>query len=617
MKALLLCLTCLATALSSHAQTDSTNAPSKPDLQPPSDWLERLCDAGTNRSQVVPTFRYLTDVIGGRLTGSPACRRANDWTRATLADWGFTNAHLEAWGPFGRGWSVKRFSAQVVAPQCIPLVAWPKAWSCGAEGPFIADVVLLDIQNEADYEKYRGQLKGTVVLVSQPRDIAVSFDPVATRLNETNLLRLANAAARTPRVRPGAPGGPRRPGPGNQSPAQRPGRDSAFQPSPSGTPPPTNNALIASITNRPPRRPFGGGGGFNERLRFAVREGALATISVSPSGTGGALSVGSALVVAPPGQDTNRADAFPFSPWATNAPAGPPQIVVAAEQYNRLVQMIRSGERLKIALDVQTEFHSADPMCYNTVADFPGTDLKKEIVMVGAHLDSMAGGTGATDNAAGVAVCMEAMRLLKAANLQPRRTVRIGLWSGEEQGLNGSRAYVETHLGYMTNAPAPEAVRSPKDQTLDLTGRPERRTEGRRLVEHKEYDRFSAYYNLDNGAGRIRGIYLQGNEALRSVFRPWLQALRDLGAETITASDTGGTDHQSFDRIGLPGFQFLQDPVEYWRSYHTTIDVRERAPVEDLQQAAIVMAAFVYQTAMRDELLPRKQFDANASGPRF
>jgi hypothetical protein len=694
MRTLLSGILALAASFLALAQTDATNSLPKVETQPPADWLDRLRDEGTNRSQIVSTFQYLTDVIGGRLTASPSCRRANDWTRDTLASWGLTNAHLEPWGPFGRGWSVKRFSAQVILPQCIPLVAWPKAWSYGVDWPFVGDVVLLDARNEAELEKYRGQLKGAIVLISQPRDVPISFDPVATRLNETNLLRMANAGPRSRAMRPGSPTSR---GPRTNTPPARPPRPESSDPTPASStnapspststplpsatnppppsatppqssttnapapstptiqpsatnspslsptppqpsttnapppstpvpqPPATNSPSPSAVTaqlsatnapppstpppsRRPPRRTNRSLDAY-ERLRFAVQEGAAATISVSMSGSGGALSVGSALVVAPPSQGTNKVDDLPDSPWDPNAPASPPQIVLAAEQYNRLVHMIQAGERLKIALDVQTEFTGSDLMCYNTVADLPGTDLAKEIVMLGAHIDSIAGGTGATDNAVGVAVCMEAIRLIKAAKLQPRRTLRIGIWTGEEQGLNGSRAYVEAHFGYTTNAPSTNTAASARSEGSFFGFGRDFLRENRRLVKHKEYDRLSAYYNLDNGAGRIRGIYLQGNEPLRQIFRPWLDSLRDLGAETISASDTGGTDHLSFDRISLPGFQFIQDPVEYWRSYHTTIDVRERAPVDDIQQAAIVMAAFVYRTAMLDERLPRKPFD--------
>ena len=579
--------------------TVSAWSPATVQAATPADLVARLRDEGTNRSQVAAIFSHLTDVIGARLTGSPNCRRANDWTRDKLASWGLTNAHLEAWGPFGRGWSVKRFSAQVIEPQAIPLVAWPKAWSHGSDWPIVGDAVFLDATNEAALENFRGRLKGCIVLVSSPREIPLHFDPLATRLNETNLLRLANAAPSRPRFSRRAAGEPRRSAVTNAPPA-RPSTNAVSR---------TNETRAASSTNQPPVRPPRPVDS-SARLRFAVKEGAALIVSISSSGDGGALMVSDATVV-PPADATNAPPVY-IRAYATNAPAGTPQIVLSAEQYNRLVRMIQAGERLKLAVEVQTQFHDQDLMAYNTVAEIPGTDLAREVVMLGAHLDSAPGGTGATDNAAGVAVCMEAARMIQALKLQPRRTIRIGLWSGEEQGLYGSRAYVARHFGYYTNEAAIQPARSPKDasQQPPATNRPSTQ---RRLVRHDDYERFSAYYNLDNGAGRIRGIYLQGNEALHPVFRPWLDQLRELGAETITAADTGGTDHQSFDAVGVAGFEFIQDAVEYWRSYETTIDVRERAPTADLQQAAIIMAAFVYNTAMLDERLPRKPSEEDSA----
>jgi len=253
-------------------------------------------------------------------------------------------------------------------------------------------------------------------------------------------------------------------------------------------------------------------------------------------------------------------------------------------------------------------------MAYNTVAEIPGSDLKNEIVMLGAHLDSWHSGTGATDNGAGVAATMEAVRILKALNLQPRRTIRIGLWSGEEQGLLGSRAYVAKHFGYYTNraSTSSTSVRAPKDEE-DGTPSPRARTgstnsaPSRKLVRGPEYESLSAYFNLDNGAGKIRGVYMQGNESVRPLFRRWLEPFSDLGAETLTLANTGGTDHTSFDSIGLPGFQFIQDPLDYWsRTHHSNEDVYDRAPPEDMKQAATILAAFAYDAAMLDEKLPRK-----------
>lgn len=578
----------------------------------PENWLARLRDEGTNRSQIAPTFSYLTDVIGPRLTASPNCRRANEWCRDTLASWGLTNAHLETWGPFGRGWSLQRFSAQILEPQCIPLVAWPKSWSHGLPEPLVADVVYLDTKNQEDFDKFKGQLKGRIVLISAPREVRPRFEPIATRLNETDLLRLANAAPSGRRgMRRGDFDGPG-PNPTNRPP-RRPSRRDAGGDAPgrpeAPAPSSTNQIRAAASTNSPPARPFRMDS--LARLRFAVQEGAAATVSVSSSGDSTALMVGAASVISPGESRPAWGPGAGRSPWATNAPAGPPQIVMAAEQYGRLVRMIQAGETVRMALDVQTRFEDGDLNCCNTLAEIRGTDLKKELVMLGAHLDSAPAGTGASDNAAGVAVCMEAVRLLQVLGFQPRRTIRIGLWTGEEQGLHGSEAYVAKYFGFVTNA---ARARGPGKETAGVgPPRPDPGSEPRRLVTRKDHKRLSAYFNLDNGAGKIRGIHLQGNEGLGPLFRQWLAPFRDLGAETIAASDTGGTDHLAFDQVGLPGFQFIQDPIEYWRSYHTSIDVWERAPIEDLQQAAIVMAAFVYNTAMLDEKLPRKPFMASSS----
>jgi len=246
-------------------------------------------------------------------------------------------------------------------------------------------------------------------------------------------------------------------------------------------------------------------------------------------------------------------------------------------------------------------------MAYNTTAEIPGTDLKDEVVMVGAHMDSWHSGTGATDNGAGVAASMEAVRILMALDLQPRRTIRIGLWSGEEEGLLGSRAYVTEHFGYytnITNAVISSAETSTSDPSARTNAAPRTRRE---LIRTPAHEKFSAYFNLDNGTGKIRGVYMQGNEAVRPLFRRWLQPFADLDAETLTPSNTGGTDHQSFDAVGLPGFQFIQDPIEYnTRTHHSNEDVFDRIQAGDMKQAATIMAAFLYQAATMDAKLPRK-----------
>jgi Zn-dependent M28 family amino/carboxypeptidase len=295
--------------------------------------------------------------------------------------------------------------------------------------------------------------------------------------------------------------------------------------------------------------------------------------------------------------------------WDKTAPAFAPQVVLSIEHYNRLARMLEAGERVRASFNIDAQFIDTDPTAYNTVAEIPGTDLKDEVVMLGGHLDSWHGGTGATDNAAGVAVAMEAVRILKTLGLQPRRTIRVALWSGEEQGLLGSRAYVEQHFGKLeTPAPTPRPASPGAAEGQPMAAQPAPQPTPRgRLVTKPEYEKFSAYYNLDNGTGRIRGVYMQGNEGVRAHFRRWLTPFTDLGAQTLTLANTGSTDHVPFDSIGLPGFQFIQDGVEYnTRTHHSTQDTYERLQADDMKQAAAIMAAFIYQTAMLDERLPRK-----------
>ncbi len=539
------------------AQTPSsqpTVRPPQPGQQTPAkdpnDPIERIKDEGMNRSQVMQTMSYLTDVIGPRLTNSPGMKRANEWTRDQMAKWGLQNAHLEAWGPFGRGWTLKRFSAQVVEPQAIPLIGYPKAWSPGTNGPLTAEVVYFDAKDEADLQRFKGKLKGAIVLSAPLREVKAHFDAPGTRRNEKDLLGLADAP--DPRV-----GTPRR---FQLTPEQR----AAFN-------------LAA------------------KKYLFLHEEGAAVVIDPSRLGDGGTIFVQSASVPQPVPAEPFGPNSRSIPPYDKSAPKFAPQVVLAVEHYNRIVRLIQAGEKVTMTVDLGVEWQDADPMGYNTIAEIPGTDLKDEVVMLGGHMDSWHSGTGATDNGAGVAVAMEAVRILQALNLKPRRTIRVGLWSGEEQGLLGSRAYVAEHFGRFetptagTPAPAPSPASAPK------------------LLKKPEYERFSGYFNLDNGTGKIRGVYLQGNEGVRSLFREWLMPFRDMGAATLSISNTGGTDHLSFDAIGLPGFQFIQDEIEYdTRTHHSNQDVFDRIQADDMKQAATIIAAFVYETATRDEKLPRK-----------
>jgi len=543
--------------------TQPANQSSQTATPDPNDPIVRIREEGLTRSHVLETLSYLSDVIGPRLTGSPNLKRANDWTRDQLTKWGLQNAHLESWGPFGRGWVLKDFSAEVIEPQAIPLIAYPKAWSPGANIP-LGEVVYLDAKEEADLARFKGQLKGKVVLAGLMRDVVAHFDPQGNRLTEKQLLALADAPD---------PNAPRGRGP---SPLANPGIQEFIK-----------------------RRIFAA-----TALQFISNEGAALVIFPS-DGDGGTIFVDGAFV--PKELDTSSPVAAIRSlffggaqPYDDNVKPFVPQLVLSIEQYNRLARMIKAGEKVRMKINLETQFTNSDLMAYNTVAEIPGSDKADEIVMVGGHMDSWHSGTGATDNGAGVAAAMEAVRIIQALGLKPRRTIRIGLWTGEEQGIFGSQAYVAQHFG------------KPLDDSKDASFM--RLIQGgmaRKIKRGAEYDKLSAYYNLDNGTGKIRGIYLQGNEAVRPLFRQWLQPFRDLGAATLTADNTGGTDHLSFDAIGLPGFQFIQDEIEYEaRTHHSNQDVFDRIQGDDLKQAATIMAAFLYNTAMLDEKLPRKKAPA-------
>ncbi len=556
--AVVLLLIFLASPATRFAQTQTAPAPD------PNDPVQRIKDEGMNRSQVMQTLSYLSDVIGPRLTASPGMKRANDWTRDQLTKWGLQNAHLEPWGPFGRGWTLKRFSAQVTEPTAIPLIAYPKAWSPGLETPLNADVVYFDAKTEADFEKFKGKLNGKIVLTAAMREVPAHFDAQGTRLNEKDLLALADA----PEPQPTA-GDVRR---NFNNPAFRAAQEFA-----------------------------------NAKARFFQAEGAALLIDPS-RGDGGTIFVQSAQVPLPP-RDPNATTPTRATPWVKSGPKITPQLVVAVEHYNRIVRMIQAGELLKMMVDLSVAWQDADPMGYNTVAEIPGTDLKDQIVMLGGHMDSWHSGTGATDNGAGVSVAMEAVRIIQTLGLKPRRTIRIALWTGEEQGLLGSRAYVTEHFGVLQD---PTTTSSTTSSTTSAAGNGNGNGNGASaaaptLVTKPDYEKLSGYFNLDNGTGKIRGVYLQGNEAIRPLFRQWLAPFKDMGATTLSISNTGGTDHLSFDRIGLPGFQFIQDEIEYdTRTHHSNQDVFDRIQADDMKQAATIMAAFVYQTAMRDEKLPRK-----------
>ena len=506
--------------------------------------IDRIRDEGMNRSQVMQTLSYMTDVIGPRLTGSPGMKRANEWTRDKMRDWGMQNAGLESWGPFGRGWTLRSYTASVVDPQFIAVNGYPKAWSPSTKGTVTSEVVLLDANTAKDLEKYRGTLKGKIVFVSQERPIKPVDKPLSSRRSDETLAKMA--AAPPPNDSEG--GGP-------------------------------SLEVLKTYKSH-----------FNDqaaKIKFLIDEGAAVMVDNSGGGSGGTIFVQGASVGVPIEGELRSFDdlfaAAAFQPQNKKYESNMlPQLTLASEDYNRVARMIKLGGKPRMSINIDAQYNDEDPMGYNTIAEIPGTDpaLKDEVVMLGGHLDSWHGSTGATDNGAGCAVMMEAARILIASGLKPRRTIRVALWSGEEQGLFGSVAYVKQHLGSKTNGT---------------------------INKGPEYDKVSAYYNLDNGTGRIRGVYMQGNAAVRPFFEAWLAPFADLGATTLTIANTGGTDHLPFDEIGVPGFQFIQDEIEYGtRTHHSTQDNFDRAQADDLKQASTIAAAFAYQTAMMDGKLPRK-----------
>src|SRR5687767_3526804 len=508
------------------------------------DAVAKIREEGLNRSEAMKTIRHLTDVIGPRLTNSPNQRRANQWTKQQLEKWGLQNAMVDPWGEFGRGWELKRFSATYsTAQETQPFRAYPKAWSPSIKKKN-APVVYVDATDEAGLEKYKGKLKGAIVLTANERPVSDIFKPTASRNTDEELAKMESAKPAGPQAQPS----------------------------------PTAQQLATQQ--------------FNQRKnRFYFEEGAAALVDSGFLVDGGTIRVmGASLPPAAAGATPTPG----LRVASANAPETIPQLAAELEQYNRIVRLVKQGVPVTISIDLDARFYEDDLVGYNTIAEISGSDLSDQVVMVGAHLDSWHSGTGATDNAAGITVAMEAMRILAASGLKPRRTIRIGLWTGEEQGLLGSRGYVAKNFGVVGDG-------SDAAFFSFFSG-------GKPAVNKKAaYNKLSAYYNLDNGTGQIRGIYLQSNELLRPIFKEWLAPFKDWGATTVTISDTGGTDHQSFDAAGLPGFQFVQDQVEYFtRTWHTTQDVSDRILEEDLKRSAVIMAAFAYNTAMRDELLPRK-----------
>ena len=497
--------------------------------------ISRIRYEGFHNSKVMEYASGLMDSIGERLTGSPNMKRANEWTRDQLTAMGLSDAHLEPWGPFGRGWANQYTNVRMTSPDIAPLLVYAKAWTPGTNGVVTGKCIRINIEKKEDFEKYKGKLAGMIVIFGPDAEVTPITEAPYKRYTDEDLAKTGEY----------------------QIPGERP---------------PFRMSEIAR------RRQF-----TKDLNQFFADEKVLAVIDHSRGTSGGGTVFVQSGGSYKPGETTTV-----------------PQLTMASEHWTRIARLLQQKKDVSLELNVTNTFYDDDPMQYDTIAEIPGTDKKDEVVMLGAHLDSWHAGTGATDNGAGTIVMMEAMRILKALDIKPRRTIRIGLWSGEEEGLLGSQGYVEQHFG----------SRPPMDDP-NMKGMPTllRRDAGPITVK-PDQAKVSAYFNIDNGTGKVRGVYLQENEAVAPIFEQWMHPFKDLGMTTLTMRNTGGTDHLSFDAVGIPGFQFIQDPIEYdTRTHHSNMDVYDRLQPEDLKQISVIVAGFVYDAAMRDQMLPRKPIE--------
>ena len=472
--------------------------------------IAQIKTEGFQHSQVMDTLSWLSDVYGPRLTGSDNLRLAAEWARDRMKTWGLANAALEPYAMSFRGWTLERFSLDMIEPQYMRIYGYPMAWSPPLAAPLTATPIVVDIKSKEDFDKYRGKLRGAVVMNGRPAAADIGFKAEAERLDEGALTK------QSAEISPGKP-------------ASLQEEDEDF-----------NRGLDSQI----------------DIQKFFASEGVAAVITASSI------------------REDVRVAGYYDQKWHTPFPS----FVFSREHYGRLIRMLDKKIPVKLSLSLSARF-TDNVEGFNVVAEIPGSDpqLRSQVVMLGGHLDSWHTGTGATDNGAGCAAAMEAVRILQSIGVKPRRTIRVALWTGEEQDYFGSRGYVARHFGNTATG-----ERKPEHATL------------------------AAYFNLDNGAGRIRGINLQGNEAARPIFEEWLRPFAYLGATTVTTLNSGGTDHVLFNAVGLPGFQFIQDPLNYEsRAHHSSLDVYEEAPPDDLKQASVILASFVYHAAMRDDMLPR------------
>ena len=539
----------ISAAEKSKASTAKPAQPSYEQPQPERETLDlnmyqQIRVEGLNHSHVMEYASALDDDIGPRLTGSANLKHANEWTRDQFTAMGCSNAHLEDWGEFGMGWQQLNTWVRMTAPDTAVFIAQAAPWSPATTGPVTAPAVWMDtIKDEKDLDQYKGKLAGKIVFYGAMREVPPVDKPLWVRLDDKELQKLTEWPLK-PRDR---------------------------------------EKFLQEYMKRLELRQKTG--------KFLADEHALAVITPSRDGRDGGGSGGTIF-------DDSSAG-FGWEAYKRDQANPLPVAVMAIENYGRVYRLLKAHVPVSMEMNIDTKFTGDHEHGFDTIAEIPGTDakLKDEVVMVGGHLDSWAAATGATDNGAGTVVTMEVMRILNTLDVKPRRTIRAALWTGEEQGEFGSFGYVRQHFGLVPLSTTPDQLKLP--EWVRKPAGP---------VETKpEYQKISAYFNVDNGSGKIRGVYLQQNAAVAPIFQQWIEPLKDLGVTTLTLRNTGGTDHEAFDAIGIPGFQFIQDPLDYeTRTHHSNMDVYENLSPEDLAQAAVVEAIFVYNTAMRDQMLPRK-----------
>ena len=500
------------------AQASPASGPE--DSPPRVDWemVAKIREEGLQRSQVMETATYIADVLGARLTLSNDMSRAQAWARSHMEKLGLVNVQVEPFMDYGIRWDNEYVSIHLLEPDYQPMVGYPLSHTPGTDGKQTTRVVVAEIRTRADLEKHRGKLRGLSVLSTPPAVVdRARFAAGTSRYTEAELKDLERAML------------------------------PAATPSPSATPRPNPDLVTPE-----------------EKMAFYKAEGVVAVLQ-SESGWPGAVRG-----FARPGTKTDH--------WGrAESLASPPIVAITPEHYNRMYRLCERGVPVRIEVEIRNRLGTEVEKASNVLGEIAGTDLKDEVVMIGAHFDTWHASPNASDNTSGVAVMLEAMRILKAVGAAPRRTIRVALWAGEEQGIHGSREYVLKHFG------------DPKS-AQGIT---------------PAYEKLSAYFNQDYGPGQYRGLYLQGNERARRMMTAWMQPFHDLGMTTISILGVGSTDHVAFDRVGLPGFQFLQDRVG-GTGGHTNLDFIETLPPDDLMKNATIMAAFAYHAAMSDTRVPRK-----------